>query len=172
MAGTKTVEKRRMIDVMVIFGPNLNILGTREPKIYGTDSMADIMENLNVQAANFGRRIEMMQSNEEGVLLTAIEKANDNAASILFNLAAYTHTSVALRDALAMFEGPKVEVHLSNNDRREAFRRMSMTAGVSNGSIVGFGAESFSLGLYAIHRILLRKDSGGELYQSQGGNIG
>ena len=167
MTGTKTVEKGGIIDVMGIFGPNLNILGTREPKIYGTDNMADIMKNLQEQTVNFGRQIEMMQSNEEGVILTAIEKASDNTALILFNLAACTHTSAGLRDAIAMFETPKVEVHLSNNDRREASRRMSMTAGVSDGSIVGFGADYFSLGPYAIHRTLLRKDSGREIYQSQ-----
>ena len=110
-----------MIDVLVIFGPNLNMLGTREPDIYGTDSMADIMAALADRAADLGLRIEMTHSNDEGVLVTAIQKARDDAAAILFNLAAYTHTSVALRDALAMFDGPKVEVHLSNNDRREAF---------------------------------------------------
>ena len=128
-----------MIDVLVLFGPNLNMLGTREPEIYGSDSMEDIMAALGGRAGELGRRIEMMQSNEEGALVTAIQKARDDAASILFNLAAYTHTSVALRDALAMFDGPKVEVHLSNNDSREAFRQVSMTAGVSDGSIAGFG---------------------------------
>ena len=121
-----------MVDVLVIFGPNLNMLGTREPEIYGADSMADIMGALSDQdqAVDLGRRIEMMQSNDEGVLVTAIQKARSDAAAILFNLAAYTHTSVALRDALAMFDGPKVEVHLSNNDRRETFRQVSLTAGV------------------------------------------
>ena len=150
-----------MVDVLVIFGPNLNMLGTREPEIYGLDSMADIIRALSDQAADLGRRIEMMQSNEEGVLVTAIQKARGDAAAILFNLAAYTHTSVALRDALAMFDGPKVEVHLSNNDSREAFRQVSMTAGVSDGSIAGFGIDSFLLGLDAAHRLLARRGSHG-----------
>ena len=161
-----------MADVLVIFGPNLNMLGTREPEIYGSDSMADIMAALADRAEDLGRRVEMMQSNDEGVLVTAIQKARENAAAILFNLAAYTHTSVALRDALAMFDGPKVEVHLSNNDSREDFRQVSMTAGVSDGSIVGFGSDSFLLGLEAVHRLLMRRGHGGTVRQVMGGAIG
>ena len=161
-----------MADVLVIFGPNLNMLGMREPEIYGCDSMADIMAALADRAEDLGRRVEMMQSNDEGVLVTAIQKARENAAAILFNLAAYTHTSVALRDALAMFDGPKVEVHLSNNDSREDFRQVSMTAGVSDGSIVGFGSDSFLLGLEAVHRLLMRRGHGGTVRQVMMGDIG
>ena len=161
-----------MADVLVIFGPNLNMLGTREPEIYGSDSMADIMAALADRAEDLGRRVEMMQSNDEGVLVTAIQKARENAAAILFNLAAYTHTSVALRDALAMFDGPKVEVHLSNNDSREDFRRVSMTAGVSDGSIAGFGIDSFLLGLDAAHRLLMRRGHGVTVRQVMMGDIG
>ncbi len=146
-----------MVDILVIFGPNLNLLGTREPEIYGSDSMADILKELAVEAERLGRSIEIIQSNEEGVLVTALQEARDKATSILFNLAAYTHTSIALRDALAMFDGPKVEVHLSNNDSREKFRQVSLTAGVSDGSVVGFGADSFYLGLNAVHRLLRKK---------------
>ena len=161
-----------MIDVLVLFGPNLNMLGTREPEIYGSDSMEDIMAALGGRAGELGRRIEMMQSNEEGALVTAIQKARDDAASILFNLAAYTHTSVALRDALAMFDGPKVEVHLSNNDRRESFRHVSMTAAVSDGSIVGFGRDSFLLGLDAVQRLLVRRGDDGSGRRLMKGDIG
>ncbi|MGB1177230.1 MAG: type II 3-dehydroquinate dehydratase [Candidatus Puniceispirillaceae bacterium] len=161
-----------MNDVLVIFGPNLNMLGTREPEIYGSDSMADIMAALTNRAEDLGRRIDMIQSNEEGVLVTAIQKARDDASAILFNLAAYTHTSVALRDALAMFDGPKVEVHLSNNDRREEFRQISMTAAVSDGSIVGFGSDSFLLGLDAVHRLLIRRGDNGAVRQIMKGDIG
>ena len=150
-----------MVDVLIIFGPNLNLLGTRETEIYGADSMADILEELVIEAERLGRSIDIMQSNEEGFLLTAIQEASDKAASILFNLAAYTHTSIALRDALAMFDGPKVEVHLSNNDSREKFRQVSLTAGVSNGSIVGFGADSFYMGLNAVHRLLQKREGAG-----------
>ena len=161
-----------MTDVLVIFGPNLNMLGTREPEIYGADSMADIMAAVADRAADLGRRVEMVQSNDEAVLVTTIQNAREDAASILFNLAAYTHTSVALRDALAMFDGPKVEVHLSNNDRREDFRQASTTAGVSDGSIVGFGSDSFLLGLEAIHRLLIRRGDNGMVRQIMNGDIG
>ncbi|MEL0134440.1 MAG: 3-dehydroquinate dehydratase [Alphaproteobacteria bacterium] len=161
-----------MVDILVIFGPNLNMLGTREPEIYGSDSMADIMAALANRAEDLGRRIEMMQSNDEGELVSAIQKAREGAGAILFNLAAYTHSSVALRDALAMFDGPKVEVHLSNNDRREGFRKVSMTAGVSDGSIVGFGSDSFLLGLDAVHRLLLRRGDVGLVRQIEKGDIG
>lgn len=147
-----------MVDILVIFGPNLNLLGTREPEIYGADGMADILKELAVEAERLGRSIEIIQSNEEGVLVTALQEARDKATSILFNLAAYTHTSIALRDALAMFDGPKVEVHLSNNDSREKFRQVSLSAGVSDGSVVGFGADSFYLGLNAVHRLLRKKE--------------
>jgi len=104
--------------------------------------------------------------------VSAIQKAREGAGAILFNLAAYTHSSVALRDALAMFDGPKVEVHLSNNDRREGFRKVSMTAGVSDGSIVGFGSDSFLLGLDAVHRLLLRRGDVGLVRQIEKGDIG
>ena len=147
-----------MVDILVIFGPNLNLLGKREPEIYGADSMANILKELAVEAERLGRSIEIIQSNEEGVLVTALQEARDKATSILFNLAAYTHTSIALRDALAMFDGPKVEVHLSNNDSREKFRQVSLTAGFSDGSVVGFGADSFYLGLNAVHRLLQKKE--------------
>ncbi len=145
-----------MIDVLVIFGPNLNMLGTREPQIYGSHAMADIMSSLEVEASRLGLKIAMMQSNNEGDLVTTIQKARGTAKAILFNLAAYTHTSVALRDAVAMFEGPRVEVHLSNNYQRESFRKISLTASVSSGAIVGFGAVSFLLGLDAVNRLLGR----------------
>ena len=143
-----------MIDVLIIFGPNLNMLGTREPQIYGSDTMVDIMSSLETQASRLGLNISMMQSNDEGELVTAIQKACITARAILFNLAAYTHTSVALRDAVAMFDGPRVEVHLSNNYQRESFRQISLTAPVSSGAIIGFGVDSFLLGLDAVDRLL------------------
>ena len=143
-----------MIDVLIILGPNLNMLGTREPQIYGSDTMADIMSSLETQASRLGLNIAMMQSNDEGELVTAIQKACITARAILFNLAAYTHTSVVLRDAVAMFDGPRVEVHMSNNYQRESFRQISLTAPVSSGAIIGFGVDSFLLGLDAVDRLL------------------
>ena len=143
-----------MIDVLIIFGPNLNMLGTREPQIYGSDTMVDIMSSLETQASRLGLNISMMQSNDEGELEMAIQKACITARAILFNLAAYTHTSVVLRDAVAMFDGPRVEVHMSNNYQRESFRQISLTAPVSSGAIIGFGVDSFLLGLDAVDRLL------------------
>ena len=143
-----------MIDVLIILGPNLNMLGTREPQIYGSDTMADIMSSLETQASRLGLNISMMQSNDEGELVMAIQKACITARAILFNLAAYTHTSVVLRDAVAMFDGPRVEVHMSNNYQRESFRQISLTAPVSSGAIIGFGVDSFLLGLDAVDRLL------------------
>lgn len=143
-----------MIDVLIIFGPNLNMLGTREPQIYGSDTMVDIMSSLETQASSLGLNISMMQSNDEGELVMAIQKACITARAILFNLAAYTHTSVVLRDAVAMFDGPRVEVHMSNNYQRESFRQISLTAPVSSGAIIGFGVDSFLLGLDAVDRLL------------------
>ena len=143
-----------MIDVLIIFGPNLNMLGTREPQIYGSDTMVDIMSSLETQASRLGLNISMMQSNDEGELVIAIQKACITARAILFNLAAYTHTSVVLRDAVAMFDGPRVEVHMSNNYQRESFRQISLTAPVSSGAIIGFGVDSFLLGLDAVDRLL------------------
>ena len=145
-----------MIDVLIIFGPNLNMLGTREPQIYGSHTMADIMSSLEVEASRHSLEIAMMHSNDEGELVTTIQKARGTARAILFNLAAYAHTSIALRDAVAMFEGPRVEVHLSNNYQRESFRQISLTAPVSSGAIGGFGADSFLLGLDAVNRLLGR----------------
>ena len=143
-----------MIDILVIFGPNLNMLGTREPHIYGSDTLADIKAELEAQASRLGCEIVIMQSNYEGALVTEIQQARVTAKAILFNLAAYTHTSIALRDTLGMFDGPKVEVHLSNNYQRESFREISLTAPVSNGLIVGFGSDSFLLGLDAVDGLL------------------
>ena len=145
-----------MIDVLIIFGPNLNMLGTREPQIYGSHTMADIMSSLEVEASRLSFEIAMLHSNDEGELVTTIQKARCTARAILFNLAAYTHTSAALRDAVAMFEGPRVEVHLSNNYQRESFRQISLTAPVSSGAFVGFVADSFLLGLDAVNRLLGR----------------
>ena len=143
-----------MIDILVIFGPNLNMLGTREPHIYGSDTLTDIKAELEAQASRLGCEIVIMQSNYEGALVTEIQQARVTAKAILFNLAAYTHTSIALRDTLGMFDGPKVEVHLSNNYQRESFREISLTAPVSNGLIVGFGSDSFLLGLDAVDGLL------------------
>ena len=145
-----------MIDILVFFGPSLNMLGTREPHIYGSDTLADTKAELEAQARGLDCEITIMGSNDKSTIVTKIQQARGTAKIILFNLAAYTHTSIALRDALAMFDGPKVEVHLSNNYQREAFREISLTAPVSNGLIGGFGTDSFLLGLNAVDGLLKR----------------
>ena len=117
--------------------------------------------------------IDQKQSNIEGELIDALQQAKVKGYhGVILNAGGYTHTSVALRDALAMFDGPKVEVHLSNNDRREEFRRVSMTAGVSDGSIAGFGSDSFLLGLDAAHRLLMRRGQAATIRQVLRGEIG
>ena len=138
--------------ILILNGPNLNMLGTREPQIYGTDTLADIMERT---AARFSGRasIEWSQSNHEGALIDAIQQARANGYDgIVLNAGAYTHTSLAIADAIAAVRGttPVVEVHLSNIAAREEIRRRSLIAPVCAGSIAGFGAGSYALGVEAL----------------------
>jgi 3-dehydroquinate dehydratase-2 len=136
--------------VLVLHGPNLNLLGRREPHLYGHDSLATIDARIRALAAELDVTVEIHQSNLEGELVTRIQQALGTADGIVLNPAAYTHTSVALRDALAAVALPAVEVHLSNVHAREEFRQHSLTAGVCSGVITGFGAESYLLGLRAL----------------------
>jgi len=136
--------------VLVLHGPNLNLLGTREPDVYGAATLAEIDDELRRAAADAGVEIRAVQSNHEGVLIDAIHDAAAWADGILINPAAYTHTSVALRDAIRAVGLPTVEVHLSNVHARERFRRRSLIAPVCVGQIAGFGAASYRLGLTAL----------------------
>jgi 3-dehydroquinate dehydratase II len=136
--------------ILVLHGPNLNLLGTREPDVYGNTTLADINDALMKLAADLGVEVDIFQSNGEGLLVDAIHAAVGNCDGILINPAAYTHTSVALRDALAAVAIPAVEVHLSNIHKREEFRSKSYIAPVSVGQIAGFGLDSYLLGLRAI----------------------
>jgi 3-dehydroquinate dehydratase-2 len=136
--------------ILVLHGPNLNLLGQREPEIYGFTKLEDINSLLEKEAKNLGVVITALQSNHEGVLVDAIHTARSEHQGILINGGAYTHTSVALRDALAAVMLPAVEVHLSNIYQREAFRHHSYIAPVVLGQISGFGAESYRLGLQAL----------------------
>jgi len=128
-----------MIDILVIFGPSLNMFGTREPHIYGSDTLADTKAELEAQARGLDCKIKIMGSNNESTLVTKFREARGTAKVILFNFAAYTQKLIALSDALAIFNGPKVEVHLANNYQPESFREISLTALVINDLIVGFG---------------------------------
>lgn len=139
-----------MLSVLVLHGPNLNLLGKREPGIYGYVTLEAINQLLQQEADSLGVEVSTIQSNHEGVLIDAIHAAPMRHDGILINAGAYTHTSIALRDAIAAVAIPTVEVHLSNIYRRESFRHHSYIAPVSIGQISGFGAESYRLGLQAL----------------------
>ena len=131
----------------IINGPNLNLLGTREPDIYGTFSLADIETLCRDKAKHLDVSIDFMQSNYEGALVEAIQQAGTNSDGILINAAAYTHTSIAIHDALGAAKLPTIEVHLSNIFRREEFRHTSFVSAYANGVICGFGPTGYEFGL-------------------------
>ena len=140
--------------IYILNGPNLNLLGTREPEIYGSDTLADI-ETACAKTAKAARHsIVFKQSNIEGELVDMIQEASAEACALIFNPAAYTHTSVAIYDALKTLDIPVIEVHLSQPAKRESFRRRSYVAEAASGSISGFGANSYQLGLLAAINLL------------------
>ncbi len=135
--------------ILFLNGPNLNLLGKREPKVYGSQTLAQIESKVRKRAAKLGVVVGFRQSNQEGDLVTWIQQAKEEFDHIVLNAGAYTHTSVALRDAIAAVGVPTIEVHLSNIHAREAFRQHSMIAAVCRGVISGFGANSYLLALEA-----------------------
>lgn len=140
--------------VLVLHGPNLNLLGVREPELYGALTLDQVNERLRALARELGVRIDVFQSNVEGELVNRIQKAAGSAHAILINPAAYTHTSVAIRDALLAVGLPVIEVHLSNIHCREEFRQRSLISDIAVGQITGFGVDSYLLGLRAaVHAI-------------------
>lgn len=133
--------------IAVIHGPNLRLLGRREPEVYGTDTLDDVNGKIAALAAELGLEVETFQSNHEGELIDFVDEASARVDGFLVNPGAYTHTSIALRDALAGVDLPFVEVHLSNPSAREAFRRRSYLSSIAAGVVYGFGVESYLLGL-------------------------
>lgn len=149
-----------MKPVFVLNGPNLNLLGLREPAIYGAATLKDVETRCRAHAAALGLDIDFRQSNIEGELVNWIHEAREKASGIAINAGAYTHTSVALHDALKAADLPSVEVHLSNVHKREAFRHHSYLAPAVNGVICGFGTESYVLALSALHAIITSNKKG------------
>ncbi len=143
-----------MQKILVLNGPNLNLLGEREPGIYGDLSLKWINERLVTAGQELGIEVSTFQSNHEGVLIDRLQDARTWALGVIFNPGGYTHTSVALRDAVAAIHIPVVEVHLSNIASREDFRHISLVTPVCAGSISGFGWRSYLLGLHALHQII------------------
>jgi 3-dehydroquinate dehydratase-2 len=140
--------------VLILNGPNLNMLGTRQPEVYGSETLADIEKACLAHASALGLAVDFRQSNHEGDLVTWIQEARGTAAGIVLNAGAYTHTSVAILDALLAAELPAVEVHLSNIHQRDSFRHQSYVAKAAKGMICGFGGHGYILALDALARLI------------------
>lgn len=143
-----------MLKVRVIHGPNLNLLGTREPGVYGRDTLADIDEQIKAHAEKLGMDVEISQYNSEAEIIDAVQQCNEWANAIVINPAAYTHYSIAIRDAISGVGLPAVEVHLSNIHAREEFRHKSVIAPVCVGQISGFGGFGYIMALDAVKAVV------------------
>ena len=140
--------------IIIINGPNLNLLGEREQSQYGTVTYEELKESCVKKSNELNIKLEFVQSNIEGEIVTWIQNAKDNHDGIIINAAGFTHTSVSIRDALQIFKKPKVELHISNIYKREEFRNKSLMSDVVNGGIFGLGSNGYILAIIAIHKIL------------------
>ena len=147
-------DKSHQKRILILHGPNLNMLGKREPEIYGHESLAEIDAGLLKCGAELGLEVETFQSNHEGVIVEEVQQACDKYHGMIINPAAYTHSSVAIRDALAMLDIPIVEIHLSNINKREPFRHTSMIADIVAARIAGFGAYGYMLALEGLAKMV------------------
>jgi 3-dehydroquinate dehydratase II len=147
-----------MASILLVSGPNLNLLGEREPEIYGRDTLDEVIGDARAVAEAHGHSLDHVQSNHEGEVVDAIQGARDRCAAIVINPGAFTHYSYAIADALAAFDGPKIELHVSNPSAREAWRRTSVVAPVVTGTVAGFGRHGYRLALEAA--VALLKESG------------
>ena len=147
-------EKSPQKRILIIHGPNLNMLGKREPDIYGRQSLEEINAGLLTRGAELGLAVDTFQSNHEGEMVDKIQQAMGNFQGIIINPAAYTHTSIAIRDALTMLDVPVIEIHLSNIYKREPFRRQSMIADIAAARIAGFGPYGYMLALEGLAKMI------------------
>lgn len=142
--------------VLIINGPNLGRLGTREPEIYGTTTHADLVNVCETSGAEVGLEVEVRQSDDEGQIIKWLHECSDSMTPVIMNPAAFTHYSIAIRDAAAMLTAPLIEVHISNPHSREDFRHVSVISAVAHGVIAGFGVDSYRLALKAMSDLLVR----------------
>jgi len=148
------VTEAKKQTIWVIHGPNLNRLGEREPEVYGHTTLADIDADLRQRGDQLGLLVETFQSNHEGEIVTKIQDIAGSTQGVIINPAAYTHTSIAIRDALLLIDAPVIEIHLTNIYKREPFRHKSMVADVATGQISGFGVDGYRMALEALTRMI------------------
>ena len=154
VAGETMVDHRRNKPVLVVHGPNLNMLGQREPDVYGRQTLDDINRSLSHRAEALGLEVSTFQSNHEGEIVEAIQQAAGRTTGLIINPAAFTHTSVAIRDAVLLLNVPVIEVHLSNIHKREAFRHHSYIADIATAHIAGLGASGYLFALEALAQMV------------------
>ncbi|MBP6012168.1 MAG: type II 3-dehydroquinate dehydratase [Alphaproteobacteria bacterium] len=154
--------------VFVLNGPNLNLLGSREPEIYGHTTLADIEALVRARSGGLGLNVDFRQTNHEGELVTWVQEARTGASAIILNAGAYTHTSVALHDALKAVDVPVIEVHISNPYRREPFRHVSYVSPAATGTICGVGAQGYALAVEALAALIAAKTASTVSKKGQG----
>ena len=146
------------LNILFLNGPNLNLLGQREQSQYGSITYEDLKKNCEEKCKELDLKVEFTQSNVEGEIVSIIQSANDKFDGIIINAAAFTHTSVAIRDALEIYKKKKIEVHISNIYKREEFRQKSLISDVVNGGIFGLGSEGYILAIIAMHKLLIKEN--------------